>query len=174
MSYKKTFEKALLKTKGNIVGTHSFRRSCNQYEDPRLAFIGRVVDSGLDKLKLVPLSILDRAGSTVFKTRKDSTPLGMVISVEHYLGGEIQFACPVADTARLLVSIYKPHNGHPVLTSPAADIYEYTGNIEAANERLVEWLAALAPELKAEIGTILERLDTSGERHKEAVIALAR
>lgn len=45
-----------------------------------------------------------------------------------------------------------------------ASLYEYTGNIEAANERLIKWLAEVAPEGKMEINALLERLDEREER----------
>lgn len=158
MGHKDTFEKALLNTDTNIVGRHTWRRLCNQYEDPRLDLIASIVDSALDKIQRKPLISSDRQGDPVFRTRKDSTPLGMVVSIEHF-SGEIQFACPRDDKTKLLVSVYRRHDGIPSLQNHSAAIYDYTGNIEAANELLIKWLAEAAPGHKAEISAILGRLD---------------
>lgn len=163
MSYKDKFDKALLHTKTNAVGTHHWRGLSNQYEDARLNLIRGIVDSGLHLIKRV--SFCGESKESLFRTRIDSNPLGMVISIDATGGASIQFACPRGDQKTLLVSVLpNTYNRDHKSGMHPAQIYDYTGNIDAANELLINWLAEIAPDYKAQIGHILESLDVSDAR----------
>ncbi len=150
MSLKDTYTKAKLHSDENVVGKQSLTSYGNQFFDARLKFFNSICGSNIENIE-------DKRfiQSSVFKVRKDSNALGITISLTHHSKGEIQFACPRGDKEKLLMSVLPPSRMFDV----QGKIYDYTGNIEAANERLVVWLAEVAPEHSAEIGAILDRIE---------------
>lgn len=155
MGLKDTYKKEILKSSTNVVGYQNPSSYGNAYFDERLCIIGRIINSGLDKIK--EKSTLSNPPS-VFKVTKSINAFGTVVSIHHAYRGEIQFAIPRDDKEQLLVSILPPYSSYGV-EMPIGKIYDYTGNIEAANDRLVEWLAEVAPEQNAEIITIFNQIE---------------
>ena len=157
MRLKSRFEDSLLKSKVNVVGTQPLSSHGNQFMDPRLQFINALCGSGLDNIARKN-SIIGDPAPAVFRVSRDVNALGISISVTQGYGGEIQFSCPRNDSNTLLLSVLPPYSSYGS-SIPEGKIYDYTGNIEAANERLVEWLAEVAPEYSAEIGAMLDKIE---------------
>ncbi len=155
MGLKDTYDKAILKSSANVVGEQQLSSYGNAYFDRRLKVINTITGSGLDCIKKQSIG---GGASPVFKVKQGINALGTVISIAHEYRGEIQFAIPRDDKEVLLVSVLPPYNSYAA-GMPAGKIYSYTGNVDAANERFVEWLATVAPEHSAEIGAILDRIE---------------
>lgn len=166
MSLKDRYDKTILKNSTNVVGSQYLSIFGNVYFDQRLKMIYSLIGSGLEQVTQKSTRL---ALPPIFEIDKNIIALGTMVSIRHYSKGEIQFATPRDDKEKLLVSILPPYSSYNPMA--LGKIYDYTGNIEAANERLVEWLAEVAPEHSAEIGAIIDRLETPP---REQVIIMDR
>ncbi|MCD8562520.1 MAG: hypothetical protein LRY54_00245 [Alphaproteobacteria bacterium] len=157
MSYKDTFEKALLKTTGKDINDHA--GDYHGYrKDPRLKFmLHDLMAAGL--ARIVEKSKWSTGESRgLFEISDTYNALGMAASIKCLSGYQkIEFACPQDDKNKLFVTIYN------LAYIGKSYVYDYTGNIEAANDRLVEWLVEAAPDYGLEIAAVLDKIENKPE-----------
>lgn len=168
VSYKDTFEKALLKSE-QLISTETRApqdAECAFDNDLRLVFISKLAKA-LDRLQHMP----EISGGKSYTASSIRNFLGNVVSIRHTDDpsnnhSEIQFACPNGDKNRLFVSVYWAYSSR---TQPAhrTDTYEYNiasshKHMGAAHARLVTWLGqTIGPdiEIQKRVTKILENLE---------------
>lgn len=151
MSLKEKFEAGLLKSDQNLVRSRPPSNLYNQFNVERLKQISRIALS-LDDLYNIGQPVIE-SQRKVFKISHDANVLGKIIKIQHTIKPrEIQFAVPFSDNDALYVDIREDN----VLGSKT---YNYTGKVDEAVNRLVEWLAEVAPEHAEKISAILDKIE---------------